>query len=91
VGSHISPVVSRRPCFFRYFLSPLALTIFLSPLQGPLSPEGRDLTETSRLGLSVPRTLTLHNAWMWVSVVVSVFLATAEEASLMMAEQGTDL
>ena len=39
----------------------LALTLFLPTLlEGSLSPEGRDLMETSHLGLRVPRSLTLH-------------------------------
>lgn len=40
--------------------SPLALILFLPPLLlGSLSPEGRDLIQTSLLGLSVLRPLTL--------------------------------
>ena len=40
---------------------PLALTIFvLLLLQSSLIPEGENLMETSHLGLSVPRSLTLH-------------------------------
>jgi hypothetical protein len=40
--------------------SPLALTLFLFLLPwGSLNPEGKDLMETSCLGLRVPRSLTL--------------------------------
>jgi hypothetical protein len=43
-----------------YPRSPLAPTLFLSPLpQGSLSPKGRDLMKTSHLGLSIPKSLTL--------------------------------
>lgn len=53
--------------------------------QGSLSPKERELIEISLLGLSVTGSLILQ-MWLWVSVFVP-----QEEASLMMAEQGTDL
>lgn len=41
---------------------PMTLTLFLFPLlQASLSPEGRDLIESSHLGLSISRSLTLCN------------------------------
>jgi hypothetical protein len=55
----ISPAVSRRPCFLGV-LHPHWLLHSLSPLlQSFLNPEGSDLMETSHLGLTVPRSLTL--------------------------------
>lgn len=54
----VSSVVSEKHA------SLLALTVFLSPLQyGSLSLEGRSLTKTSQLGLSVPKSLTLCTVW----------------------------
>ena len=65
--------------------SPLTLTRFLPPLVG--FSEGRDLMETSYLGLSVSWSLT----FCIISGYGYLFHLLQEEASLMMAEQGTDL
>ena len=43
--------------------------------------------ETSHLELSVPRSLYVSSVWLRISV----FVLLQQEASLMMAEQGTDL
>ena len=47
-----SPVAVRKPS--------LVSSIPYGSFASSLSPEGRDLMETSHLGLSVPRSLTLH-------------------------------
>ena len=52
-------------------------------------PEGRDLMETSHLGLNVQRSLTL--GILPVSRSLYLFRLLQEEASLMMAEQSIDL
>jgi hypothetical protein len=51
---------------------PLALTLLLSARS--LSPEGRELMETSLLGLSTTRSLTLHIVQLWVSVSIPILL-----------------
>lgn len=57
-----------------YYPSPLALILFLLPFpQGSLSPERRDLMETSFSALSVPRiSYSLHNVWLWFSGFVLI-------------------
>lgn len=50
----------------------LTFTLFPPLLQGTLSPEVRGLMETSHLGLSVPKFLTLHTVWLWVSIFVPI-------------------
>lgn len=63
--------------------SPLAVTVFLSPLlQSSLILRGRGLVETSHLGPSSPRSLTLHRVQLWFSCICSHLLD--EETSLMM-------
>lgn len=59
---------------FSWFLpSPLALTLFLFLLPHySLSSEGRDLVVTSHLGQSFKVSFSLHNIWLWVSVLVPV-------------------
>jgi hypothetical protein len=54
--------------------SSLALILFPPPLwQGFLIHEGKgDLMKTSHLGLSLPRSLTLHDVCLWVSVFVPI-------------------
>lgn len=45
------------------------LTFFLIPLlQGSLSPKRRDLMEIAHLELSIPRSFTLCNVWLWLFV-----------------------
>jgi len=63
-------------------------TLSTSLLRGSPNTEQKGLMETFHLVLSMPRSLTLHIAWLW-SLCLSP--SAAEEASLMMAEQGTDL
>ena len=68
---------------FLYLEGPLSLVssipsgayTFLPPLlQGSLNHEGKDLMETSHLGLSVPRSLnSLHIVWLWVSLFVPIY------------------
>jgi hypothetical protein len=76
---------------------PLAFKVFLPPLpQNSLSPEGRELMETFHLGLRVPGALNLCilSGWGlgWGGVVLCICPhLLQEEASLMMAEQGTNL
>lgn len=73
-----------RTLFSRCPLSPLVLTLFLPPHPwGSLSAEGRDLMETSHLGLGVPRSLSLC---IMSGNICSHLLQ--KEASLMMAERG---
>lgn len=38
--------------------------------QSPQSPEGRGVMKTSHLGLSAPKSFTLHTAKLWISVLV---------------------
>lgn len=74
-----------------YLLSPLVLILFLPPLsQSPLSPKGRDLTETSpHLELGVSRSLTL--CALPVGGLCICFSSTTGRASLMRTEQDTNL
>lgn len=64
------------------------------PLLTPLlhcsmSPEGKDLMQTSRVGLSVPRSLlSAHCPAVGLCICPPLL---QEEASLMVGEQGTDL
>lgn len=50
--------------------SPLTLTFFPPPLLHGSLRGGFD--ETSRLGLSVARSHSLHNVWLWVSIFVPI-------------------
>lgn len=59
-----------RPCFLDvlhplWLLHSLLCLWFLHDL---LSLEGKDLMEVSHLRLVIPRSLTLHNVYLWVSV-----------------------
>lgn len=68
--------------------TPLTLALLLLPLlRGSLTPEGRDLMETSALGLSV-RGLPLSVYCLPVGLCMCSHLQ--KEASLMTAEKGTD-
>jgi hypothetical protein len=68
----------------------MALTPVFVPLQqNSMSTDGRDLIETSCLGLSVPRSLTL--CIMSGCRSLCLFHLLQEEASLIMTEQGSDL
>jgi hypothetical protein len=64
--------VFRRPSFFgiHYFL--WLFHLFCFP-EGSLSPRRWNLMETSHVGLSVPRSLTLHIAWLQVFTFVSIY------------------
>lgn len=55
----------------------------------PYALRGRDLMEVLHLGLSVPRSPTLHIMSGWGSLYFSS--CTAGEASLLMTEQDNDL
>lgn len=79
---------SRRSFFLVSFI-PLALTLFLLPLlQGSLSHEGRNLVETSCLGLNIQRHLVL----CVMSGCGSLYsLLLQEEASLIKVQQDTAL
>lgn len=58
------------------------LTVFLpSLLKDSLDPKGRDVTETSHLGLRIPVSHSSNVVQLWVSVC----------SPPMMAEQDTDL
>ena len=83
------PAALRRPCFLGV-LHPLWLLLFL-PLfsQGFLNPEGKDLMETSCLGLSVSR-FSFSLYFLAVDLYVCSHLLQ-EEASLMMSDQDNDL
>lgn len=51
-------------------------TVFMPPLlQGFLSSEESHLMGTSHLRLDFPRSLTMHNVWLWVSSFFSPFAA----------------
>ena len=85
---HINPIVSQKP--FLWCLPSLhALIVFLPllPLDS-LSPEGRDLKETSHLGQTVPRS---HFALCPAVGLCICSHLMDEEAPLVMAEKDTDL
>lgn len=67
----------------------MAPTFFLpSSQQISQNPEGRDLMDTSHSGLNAPSSLTVY----CLPVVLCIcFHLLQEEASLLVAEQGTDL
>lgn len=50
------------------FILSSAYIIYITSSAG--SPEERDLMQTSCLGLSVSKSLFLHNVWLWISVFV---------------------
>jgi hypothetical protein len=73
---------------FSCITSPLALTAILPPLvHSFLNPEGRNLMETSHLGLRVPRSL-LSVLFLDVGLCIC-FLLFQKDIYLLMAEQGT--
>ena len=60
--------------------------LFYESSTGFSEPSGRDLMEISNLGMSFPRSLTLHIFW----ILVSVFILQKEH-SLILAKEGIDL
>lgn len=70
VSSCVCQSLIHRALFSCLSSNPLALTLFLSTLPwSSMGPEGKDLMETSHLGLCVPRSCDpLHNAWLWISL-----------------------
>lgn len=105
LSAEILPVCSHSVCVHNVHLSVLlwlnavslasaipsgVLESFLPPLlQGSSLSEGRDLMEASLSEPSVPRSLTLCTLPSYGSLYL--FSLLQEDASLMMAEQGTAL
>lgn len=79
----VSVSLSSEVCQFSYawkslfswcLLYPLPPTIFQSPLpKSALNTEGMNLMDTSYLGLSIWKSLTLHIIWLCVSVFVPIY------------------
>lgn len=88
----VSPVVSGRPSFLRVIHHPsdsYFITLLLPLPPGSLSAESRDLMETSHLRLNVPKSVPVCTQSSCGSLYFFPWLQ--KEASLKMAEQGTDL
>lgn len=79
---YISCAMFRGPCFLGNLDYPWLLNSFYLLFQSFLSPEGRDLVETSHLGLSVPRSLSL-SAYILAMGLSICFHLLQEETSLM--------
>lgn len=80
----ISPVISRRHCFLESSTT-LAHTLLPPPLlHGSMSPEERDLTKTSYLGMGGPKSFTLFT-FLVMGLCINDDLLQ-EEPSLLRAE-----
>lgn len=80
---HQSCVPEGVVSLFVCFTFSLVLTLFLTPPQSSLSPEGRSFLETSQSGLGIPRSLTLRHPVLGLCIC---FHLLQVEDSLMMVE-----